>query len=194
MPSQGMPRAPVELEDPARHVVEEVAVVGDRDDGALELGQVALQPPDALGVEVVGRLVEQQHVGLLQQQPAERHAAPLAARELGHVGVARGAAGGRPSRSRSCGPAPRAPSASIRSWSFPCFSSSRFISSSSIGSANFALISLNWSSSACCSAPPPSTLPRTSFAGSSCGSCGRKPILMPGAGPPRRGSPCPPRP
>ena len=88
MPSQGMPGALVELEDPAGHVVEEVAVVGDGDDGARELGEVALEPPDALGVEVVGGLVEQQHVGLLEQQPAERHAAALAAGELGHVGVA----------------------------------------------------------------------------------------------------------
>ena len=38
---------------------------------------------------MVGRLVEQQQVGLLQQQPAERDAAPLAARERRHIGIAR---------------------------------------------------------------------------------------------------------
>ena len=84
--------AAVELEDPARHVVEEVAIVGHRHDGAGELGEMALQPGHRLGVEMVGRLVEQQHVGLAEQQPAERHAALLAARQLLDVGVARRAA------------------------------------------------------------------------------------------------------
>ena len=82
-------RAPIELENPAGHVVEEVAVVGDRHHGAGEFGQVALQPRHALGVEVVGGLVEQEHVGLLQEQPAERHPAPLAAGDLRDVGLAR---------------------------------------------------------------------------------------------------------
>src|SRR3546814_19048039 len=50
--------------------------------------QVAFQPGDRLGVEVVGRFVEQQHVGLLQQKLAQRHTAPLAAGQLGDVGIA----------------------------------------------------------------------------------------------------------
>ena len=37
---------------------------------------------------MVGGLVEQQHVGLREEQPAERHAPLLAARERLHVGVA----------------------------------------------------------------------------------------------------------
>ena len=56
--------AAVQLEDPLGDVVEEVAVVGDGHDGARILLQEALQPLDALGVEVVGRLVEQQQVGV----------------------------------------------------------------------------------------------------------------------------------
>ena len=83
----GDPGAAIQLEDPARHVVEEVAIVRHRDDRPRVLVQVVLEPGDALGVEVVGRLVEQQHVGALEQDPAERHAAPLAARQLGDVGV-----------------------------------------------------------------------------------------------------------
>jgi hypothetical protein len=55
--------------------------VGDRDDRALVLGQVLLEPGDRLGVEVVGGLVQQQQVGRAQQQPAERDAAALAAGE-----------------------------------------------------------------------------------------------------------------
>ena len=73
--------AAVELEDPARGVVEEVAIVRHRDHGAGKALQELLEPLHALGVEVVGRLVEQQQVGLRQQQPAERDAALLAAGE-----------------------------------------------------------------------------------------------------------------
>ena len=62
--------------------------MGDGHDGALVLLEVALQPRDRLGVEVVGRLVEQQQVGGGEQQPAQRHAAALAAGELADVGVA----------------------------------------------------------------------------------------------------------
>jgi hypothetical protein len=38
---------------------------------------------------VVGRLVEEQQVGLLQQQPAQGDPAPLAARKLRDAGVSR---------------------------------------------------------------------------------------------------------
>ncbi len=84
----------IELEDPLGHVLQEVAVVGDRDDGPRVLLQVLLEPLDALGIEVVGRLVEEQEVGLLEQQLAQRHATPLAARQDRHVGVRRGAVQG----------------------------------------------------------------------------------------------------
>ena len=53
------------------------------------LVQEVLEPGDRLGVEVVGRLVEQQQIGRLQQQPAQRDAAPLAARQRRDVGVGR---------------------------------------------------------------------------------------------------------
>ena len=82
--------AAVELEDPAGDVVEEVAIVGDGDDGALVVGEEALEPGHRLGVEVVRRLVEEQQVGRGEQQPAQRHAAPLAAGERLDVAVAVG--------------------------------------------------------------------------------------------------------
>ncbi len=53
------------------------------------IGEKALQPRHRFGVEMVGRLVEQQQVGPLQQQAAQRDAAPLAARERRHVRIAR---------------------------------------------------------------------------------------------------------
>ena len=48
-----------------------------------------LEPGDAFGVEMVRRLVEQQQIGPFEQNLAQRHAPPLAAGELGHVGIAR---------------------------------------------------------------------------------------------------------
>ena len=73
--------AAVELENPACDVVEEVTVVRNGNYGTFILTQVLLQPVDALGIEVVRRLVQKQHVGLLQQQAAEGHTASLASRQ-----------------------------------------------------------------------------------------------------------------
>src|SRR4029079_7990883 len=81
--------AAIELEDPTRDVVEEVAVVGHRDHGAGEGFQEPLEPRDGLRVAMVRRLVEQQHVGIAQQQPAERDAPALAARKRRDVRVPR---------------------------------------------------------------------------------------------------------
>ena len=78
----GVGLAAVELEDPLGDVVEEVPVVGDGQDGAGVRRQVVLQPLHRLGVEVVGGLVEQQQVGLLEQQLAQRDAAALTTGEV----------------------------------------------------------------------------------------------------------------
>ena len=59
--------------------------MGDGDDGALVLAQMLLQPLDTLGVQMVGGLVEQQHVRLAQQQAAQSHAAALASAESGNL-------------------------------------------------------------------------------------------------------------
>ena len=84
--------AAVELEDPLGDVVQEVPVVGDGEDRARVLGEVLLEPLHALGVEVVGRLVEQQQVGLGQQQLAQRDAAALTTGQVGDRLVGRRAA------------------------------------------------------------------------------------------------------
>jgi len=86
LPRQSRPS--VELEDPARHVVEEVPVVGDRHDRSLVLVQKPLEPGHRLGVEVVGGLVQQEEIGPAEQQAAEGDPAPLAARERVHAGIA----------------------------------------------------------------------------------------------------------
>ena len=71
--------AAVELENPARHVVEEVAVVGDEDDAAFVFAQRVFKPGNRLRVEMVGGFVEQQDIGGLEQQFAQGHAAAFAA-------------------------------------------------------------------------------------------------------------------
>jgi hypothetical protein len=86
--------AAVELEDPAGDVVEKVAVVGDGDDRPGVLLEVALEPRHRFRVEVVGRLVEEQQVGLPEEDLAERDAPALATGERPDVGVA----GGQPQR------------------------------------------------------------------------------------------------
>ena len=63
--------------------VHEGAVVADDQHGALVGGDEAAEPLDALEVEVVGGLVEQQQVGSAQEQLGERDAHLPAARELG---------------------------------------------------------------------------------------------------------------
>ena len=62
--------------------------MGDEDDRARVLRQVPLEPGDALGVEVVGGLVEQEDVGPFEQDLAERHPPALAAGEGADIGVA----------------------------------------------------------------------------------------------------------
>ena len=64
----------------------------DRHDGARVLLQVALEPCDRFRVQVIRRFVEEQEVGLLEEQAAQRDAAPLASREGGDVRIARRAA------------------------------------------------------------------------------------------------------
>ena len=66
--------AAVQFEDAGRDRVEEGAVVRDQDDRAGEARQQVLQPDDRLQVEVVGRLVEQQHIGRGRQRLRQRHA------------------------------------------------------------------------------------------------------------------------
>ena len=79
----------VELENPASDVVEKVAIVCHRHDGAGVVLEKALEPGDRFRIEMVRRFVEEQQVRRLEQQPAERNPAPFAARQLGDVSVRR---------------------------------------------------------------------------------------------------------
>jgi RNase P/RNase MRP subunit p29 len=77
--------AVVQLHDARDDAVEEIAVVGDGQDGPLKFFNIALEPFHRVHIEVVRRLVEQQDIGLLEQQPREVHARFLAAGEAVEV-------------------------------------------------------------------------------------------------------------
>ena len=171
--------AAVELEDPARDVVEEVAVVGHGDDGAVVLLQVPLEPRHGFRVEVVGGLVEQQQVGLARATGGTARRGAARRRESL---VTSASAGGQPQRvhrdlelaveipavdvRRSCPAAPTARRAACRSRRRARPSRCRPPRSGRGGPS--------------CAATPSVTLPSTSLVGSSCGSCGRKPTENPG--------------
>ncbi len=68
--------------------------MGDRDDGALVLREVLLEPADGFGVEVVGGLVEEEQIGGAEQEAREGDAALLTAGEADDRRVAGRAAQG----------------------------------------------------------------------------------------------------
>ena len=157
--------AAVELEDPAGDVVEEVAVVGDDQDGAGVGDEVLLQPGDGLGVEVVGGLVEEQHLGLFEQQAAEGDAAGLAAREgVGHGVVGRAA-------QRLHGDVDLAVEVP-EALGVDLVLEAGHLVGGLVGVVHGELV-VALEDGAFAGATPSMTLPRTSRAGSSCGSCGR---------------------
>jgi hypothetical protein len=71
--------AVLQLEDAGRDGVEHVAVVRDEQDGAAHRAHHPLEPLDRLGVEVVGRLVEDGQLRLRHEETREGNAAPLSA-------------------------------------------------------------------------------------------------------------------
>ena len=56
--------------------------MGDADDRTGILMQMLLQPVNRLGIEVVGRLIEQEDIGLLQKQTTEGNASAFTTREI----------------------------------------------------------------------------------------------------------------
>ena len=67
------------------HLVHEIAVVTDHNDTAVEVLQILLQNLQRIDVQVIGRLVEHQEVGVLHKHRTQVQAPLLSARELGDV-------------------------------------------------------------------------------------------------------------
>ena len=88
--------------------VEEVAVVGDGDEGAVVVVEEVLEPVDGVEIEVVGGLVEEQGLGLAEEGLGEQDADLLAALDFAHLALVdglrecRGRRGGWRRRLRRC--------------------------------------------------------------------------------------------
>src|SRR5207302_3422373 len=69
----------LELEHRRADRLQEPAVVRDEHDRRVEIAQCLLEPLERFDVEMVGGLVEQQHVGSGRERPRERGAGELTA-------------------------------------------------------------------------------------------------------------------
>ena len=76
----GVIRTAIELENPFHHIVEEIAVVRDHQHGAGIFLEMVFEPFDGFSIQMVGRLVQEQDRGFLDQQAGQRNAALLTAR------------------------------------------------------------------------------------------------------------------
>ena len=76
---------PGELRDVVHHPLQEVPVMGHHDQAALEPAEPVLQPGYHLAVQMVGGLVQNQHVRRVDQGRRQGHPLPLAAGERPHL-------------------------------------------------------------------------------------------------------------
>ena len=76
-------RAAIEPDGRAGDVGQQALVVADQHEGGAGLGELLLQPFDRDQIEMIGRLVEQQHLGHRRQRAHQRRAARLPARQRG---------------------------------------------------------------------------------------------------------------
>ena len=74
----------LQFENVAAHAVEKIAVVRNHQQRAARRGQILLQPLGHLGIEVVGRLVQNQQIALAQQYACQRNTLQLTARKCAH--------------------------------------------------------------------------------------------------------------
>ena len=76
--------AVVEFHHAIADAVEEITVVGDHEQGAAGTFQIILQILDRIGVQVVGRLVEDQEIGFRGEHLREGDTLDLAAGKIAH--------------------------------------------------------------------------------------------------------------
>ena len=73
--------AAIEPDGLAGEVLQETAVMADQDEGRAQASELFLEPDDGRQIEMVGRLVQQQNIGLRGQGPHRGGPPPLPARE-----------------------------------------------------------------------------------------------------------------
>ena len=84
--------AAVNFQNPVRHVVKEVTVMGHENHGALVFAEVAFEPSNRFGIEVVRRFVQEQQIRFFEEQAAKGHAALFTAGKVRYRPVTRRAA------------------------------------------------------------------------------------------------------
>ena len=80
----GQQLSPIEFHNARRHPVQKRAVVRDGHHAAAEVNQQVFQPFNGVKVQVVGWLVQQQHIGPRHQCLCQRHALLGTARQVAH--------------------------------------------------------------------------------------------------------------
>ena len=65
---------PIKLDDSRGNFVQKAAIVGDDDHAGARLNQQVFKPLDAVKIQMIGGLVQQQNVGLLHQSLGQRNA------------------------------------------------------------------------------------------------------------------------
>ena len=77
--------APAQLRDVVHHPFQKIPVMSHHHQSALEAAEPVLQPRGHLRVQVVGRLVQHQHIRRVDQRRRQRHPLPLSAGEGPHL-------------------------------------------------------------------------------------------------------------
>ena len=82
--------AAIQFQYPLGCIIQKIAVMGHAHHRSGKALQKLLQPLDRLGIQVVGRLIQQQHVGLAEQQLTQGHPTLFAARQILDLRLPRG--------------------------------------------------------------------------------------------------------
>ena len=77
--------APAQLRDVVHHPLQKIAVMGHHHQSALETAEPVLQPGSHLRVQMVGGLVQNQHICRVDQGRRQGHPLPLSAGEGAHL-------------------------------------------------------------------------------------------------------------
>ena len=73
--------------DEVDDTVQEGNVMADQNESILVFVQITLQPFDMLRIQIVGRLVQEQDIRLLQQELSQQNLGTLAAGQFGDITI-----------------------------------------------------------------------------------------------------------